>query len=307
MNKHTKKTIMFIALILLLLGVGYAAFNTNLSIHGTTEIHNNNFAIKFSNIVEKEGSVTAKTSANITGDSLITFDAVLTNPGDYYGFSVDIFNEGTLDAMVESITVTELTEEQQKYLTFTVLDENELNIKEKDLLKRGDTRTVNVLLMYKSEPVAYPESSSESLTIEISINYIEADETAVDITEGKDVTEGGNVTEGETEMLIGNRFDSPTGTFYSATNRISAQKNIYLTAGTTISLKNPTTYKFAIPPQRSEEITQQGSYANGGWSTEEYTIETDGWYGFMFARIDNADFNLGTTDPNTLDGYVTIS
>ena len=297
-EKNKRNTILVAILLLLLVVVGYATLTTKLNINGTTTIKNNDFSVIFTNVVEKEGSVTAKTPAKIDGDgsTSLSFDADLESPGDYYGFSVDVENTGQLDAMIESITVTQLTKTQQEYLTFTLEDEKGNNISTKELLKKGNKRTIKVMLMYKTTPTTYPGTSSESITIEIKINYVEADETAVEVTES------------EEGMLIGNKFEATTSSTYAALNRITNPKNVYLTAGTKISLKNPTTYKMAIVTQQtSEEITRSGTYANGGWSTADFVIETDNWYGIIFARNDNENFALGTTDPNTLLDYITIS
>ncbi|MBE6145075.1 MAG: hypothetical protein E7171_00475 [Firmicutes bacterium] len=182
MNKKTKRTIMLLALILLILGVGYAFFNSNLNINGSTTILNNNFSVIFTNLKEKAGSVTATTPATITDENStsVTFDVSLASPGDYYGFSIDIKNEGSLDAMVDSVTMTELTELQQKYLTYEILDNNEVDIRNKDLLAKGTTRTINVLISYKTSPEAYPTGTEEKLQLSFSVNFVEADKTAID-------------------------------------------------------------------------------------------------------------------------------
>lgn len=182
MNKKTKKTVMLIVLILLILGVGYAFFNSNLSINGSTTVLNNNFSVIFTNLKEKEGSVTATTPAAIIdeGKTSVTFDVTLESIGDYYGFSIDIKNDGTLNAMVDNISMTELTEVQQKYLTYEVVDTLGMDIRKKDLLKLGETRTINVLIKYKDEPEAYPTEIEEKLQLSFSIDYVESDKTAIE-------------------------------------------------------------------------------------------------------------------------------
>ena len=182
MNKKTKKTIMMLALLLLILGIGYATFTANLNINGTTTILNNNFSVKFLNVIEKSGSVTATTPAAIDEETgtTVSFAAQLEKPGDYYGFSIDITNDGTLDAMVDSVTMTELTEAQKKYLTYEIMDKDGLKVNNKDLLIKGETRTVTILVSYKAEPEAYPEGITEIIDLSFSINYVESDNSAVD-------------------------------------------------------------------------------------------------------------------------------
>ena len=65
-----------------------------------------------------KGSVTATTEPTITESNKISnFTFVLDKRGDFYEFTIDIINNGTLDAMIDSIEKTPaLTSEQEKYL-----------------------------------------------------------------------------------------------------------------------------------------------------------------------------------------------
>ena len=174
MNKKTKKTMMLIILILLLVGVGYASLRVNLTIDGTSTIKNNNFSIKFANIVTKEGSVTPTKAATIGSDNMsVSFDVTFENPGQFYGFSVDVINQGALEAAVENFSKTTLTEEQQKYLTYEVKYSDGTDIHARDIFGINETKTINVLLSYKENPEAMPEVSEQTLHFTFSINFVE--------------------------------------------------------------------------------------------------------------------------------------
>ena len=138
MSKKIRKLIMLAMLLLLIIGVGYASLKINISIDGTTTIKNNNFVIKLANIVTKEGSVIPTNSPTIGADAMsINFDVTLSNPGEYYEFNVDVVNRGTLNAEIENYTITELTEQQLKYLTF------EVKYSDGSEIKKGDVLSIN--------------------------------------------------------------------------------------------------------------------------------------------------------------------
>lgn len=66
---------------------------------------------------------TARHGESLTLDTATTtanFKVKLNKPGDYYAFSVDVINDGTFDAILKSITMTQLTEAEAKLLKFSV-------------------------------------------------------------------------------------------------------------------------------------------------------------------------------------------
>ncbi len=109
---NNKKTIYGIIFILIcLVGIGYAALVSNITITGTAAIKSATFDVHFENITLTNGSV----EINITaGDSAATieptnrtridYSVTLEEPGDFYEFTVDVVNAGSMDAMVNTIT-----------------------------------------------------------------------------------------------------------------------------------------------------------------------------------------------------------
>ena len=108
MRRQKKKyTILLLIILLLGLGLGYAALSANLEIDGTTNLTKTTWDIHFANIHETTGSVTPSpaTSINAAGDT-VTYNITLSTPGDFYEFTVDAVNAGTVDGMIESVTST---------------------------------------------------------------------------------------------------------------------------------------------------------------------------------------------------------
>lgn len=112
----------------------------------------------------------------------------------------------------------------------------------------------------------------------------------------------------EATMSAGNLYGS-TATI--DTTRASITQNVYLKAGTIISLNDNTTYKWGAYSQGSQTIEYAGTgtaytVVTGGWITDSYTIQTDGWYGIVLLKADNSafDFSTESTDFTT---YYTLT
>ena len=112
--------ILFILIVLFGVSVGYAAMSRALTINGNSEVKQNTWDIHFENVQIKKGSVTATKEPTLeNSNTSVNFSFMLDLPGDYYEFTVDAVNRGTIDAMIDSITKTpELTTEQEKYLNY---------------------------------------------------------------------------------------------------------------------------------------------------------------------------------------------
>jgi hypothetical protein len=105
MKKNKQMTFLFICCSLLLLGIIYAILQANLKINGTTKISSNLWDVHFENIIVTPESVaigTGDTAATIdpTNNCKIDFEVTLSLPGDFYEFTADIVNAGTIDAMI---------------------------------------------------------------------------------------------------------------------------------------------------------------------------------------------------------------
>ena len=185
MRFNPKRSFLFVILFLILatFSIGYAYLTTNLDIDGTSHITGSTWDVHFANIVEDQASVTATTPATITNDTTIDFSVDLKNPGDVYTFTADIVNAGTLNAKIDSITLSpELTTAQQEYLTYEVKYSNGFAIEPNQLLEQGTTKNIKVSFQYKNlqDFSLYPEDD-QNLTISISITYVQADDNAVSV------------------------------------------------------------------------------------------------------------------------------
>ena len=176
MKYNYKRTFfaMFLFIVLFCFGVGYSFLTTNLSIDGTSNVKSASWDIHFSNVVVSSGSVNASNQPAISNNTTVTFNTSLEEPGDYYEFTVDVVNAGTLNAKLDSISITpNLTDAQKEYFNYVVTyaDDN-LPILANDSLAAGATETIKVRFEYivNGDTSLYPGEDID-FEFSVSMNY----------------------------------------------------------------------------------------------------------------------------------------
>ena len=182
--RREKRKMMFTLLVVLILGlgIGYAALLTNLSIDGTSTMLAGSWDVHFQNLVLNPKNVELSTgdqNAAIITDTSISYIVTLKNPGEYYEFTVDVRNDGTIDAMVETINATvnnASISNLPPYLKFEVTYEDGMEISENHLLAAGEKETYRVMLLYKTDldPNDLPGPNCTN-TISFGVDYIQSD------------------------------------------------------------------------------------------------------------------------------------
>lgn len=182
-----KKSISYSTVIIVLLGVaivamsiGFAAFASNLTIEGSASVESSNWNIGFQedSYQETSGSVTVQPENRTIEGTSMTYDVTLSEPGDFYEFTINVENKGTFDAQLSGITMSSLTTEQAKYLTYTVsyngtsytTTQSNLNI---DLLSSA-TAPVKVRVEYiqPDNPADLP-SSVQEISLNATLNFVQ--------------------------------------------------------------------------------------------------------------------------------------
>lgn len=103
-KKNNKKY--FLILAILVLSIGYAFVSTNLGINGSLSTKGGNYDIHWDpNSIDEDSNVTITTSAHVTDNkkTIISFETSLGLPGDYYEFTADAVNEGTVNGSIVDI------------------------------------------------------------------------------------------------------------------------------------------------------------------------------------------------------------
>ncbi len=179
-QQSIKNTIIFF---ILLVGLGYALLQQDLDITGIANLSNPTWNIHWENVQVTDGSVTGdNVVTEPTIDSLrttVTYAVVLAQPGDYYEFTVDAVNSGTINGMVESVssklngvTITTLPE----YLDYSVTYSDGTEIQENQLLNAGDTKTYKLKIKYRDDiELNQIPDSNQSLSLAFTVKYKQAD------------------------------------------------------------------------------------------------------------------------------------
>ena len=130
MKRHKKMNkVSILLLILLAVTIGYAAISTTLKINGTTSVTKQNWNIYWDNPVVTSGSVSSEVPEIVNNDTVATWDVELNWPGEYYEFTIDAVNAGTIDAKIKDLTAT-ANPALPSYIIYTVKDSdgNELAV-----------------------------------------------------------------------------------------------------------------------------------------------------------------------------------
>ena len=183
--RSSNKKVYIVLIIVALIGItiGYAVINTTLNINGKSNISKNTWDVYFDNVIVNAGSVEAVEIPTVSSKTTVDFEVGLNLPGDYYEFTVDVVNDGTIDAMIESIEkFPELSEEQAKYLNYTVTYENGEAITTKQLVKKEEfvRLKVRVELRKDIDPSDLPEVG-DVLYLRFTVNYQQADNNGVSV------------------------------------------------------------------------------------------------------------------------------
>ncbi len=175
--------ILSLSILFMLFTIGYAFLTTSVSINGTGYINRAEWNVRFSNIQTKAGSVTPTTIPTISDNTSVAFAATLENPGDFYEFTIDVVNSGTIPAMIDTVSVLPtLTTEQANYFSYSVTYSDGAEVISKQLLDAGDTETLKVSFQYLelADNTLYP-IQDQNFQFNLSIDYVQADDTAIDV------------------------------------------------------------------------------------------------------------------------------
>ena len=144
------------------MAVGYSAFKTDLNISGTSNI-TSVWDVRITNVKIKETSGLAENVGDL--DSYTNLEANMEanfyEPGDYITYTVTVSNQGTLDAMLDSV---KLNMPEQEVINFKVEGATS-----KEKLPAGSSKDIDVTMKYtgnNSEDVG-------SVEADVNLDYVQ--------------------------------------------------------------------------------------------------------------------------------------
>ena len=189
-NKKRNKYLLLLAL-LLLVTVGYALISTTLKINGTATVTKQTWNVYWGVPTVTEGSVTTTvpTRTQDSGDpanTKLVWTTTLDLPGDFYEFTVDAVNAGTIDVMITGINNT-VTPTLPDYIKYDVTYADGVAIGENHLLAKqtgaNPTTEKYKVRVYYDEAAATASTinnmtSDTQYTFTFNVTYGQADENA---------------------------------------------------------------------------------------------------------------------------------
>lgn len=175
MNRRLNKTqrnyiIMGLCAILVIMGVGYAAFQSQLKISGTSSV-STNFSVKITDITvsSQNGGAADKPGVTTHTDTTATFGVTLQSPGDSITYDIRIENQGSIDAVLKTITKTDTNNSAILFETSGVAEGDALNV--------GESKVMQVKVTYNPSVTSQP-TDLES-TLNVTLDYEQADGTEI--------------------------------------------------------------------------------------------------------------------------------
>ena len=153
--------------ILLVMAAGYAAFRSQLTINGTSNI-SSEWKVLITDIQSSvlEGNATDAETPSHT-DTTATFKTNLVSPGDSMQYTVTVENQGSIDAVLKTI---QKSDSNNNAIIFEIT-----GIEQGDTLKAHNSTTFNVTVTYNRDVTTQPDNLTSDLTI--TLNYVQAGTT----------------------------------------------------------------------------------------------------------------------------------
>lgn len=187
-----EKNIIIVALLIVVvsMSIGFAILSTTLNINGTATVKANKWDVHFENLQVASGSVTATTPAAITNAdaTLVNYVVTLDKPGDYYEFTVDVVNDGSIDAKISATpSISGVSPDQDVYVNYTVTyaDGSTINANDPlvaDTTNNANVKTYKVRVEYDATiensqlptPTANGGVGDQTLNLTFAVNYVQA-------------------------------------------------------------------------------------------------------------------------------------
>lgn len=256
MSSRKNKVIIAMIIAVLFMAIGYAAFQTRLTINGTGSI-TSKWKIEITNITS---SITGK-AYNVENPTFTAtsanFNAGLKLPGDKIEYTVTVKNSGTVDAIIDSVNA----EVEGSFAIVYSLS----GIQAKTKLAAGASKSFKIIVEFDASATSIPSDTTKR--IDMNIICIQDD--------GQSLTPSTPIVEGENTLTQRVLFNTP----------IQDDNGLHLFSPLAVSKSsNPvtrtissSTYKFASSytfDSKTGRYTLTGSTVSSTWSSMSSRYKT---------------------------------
>lgn len=201
-NAIRKRLVFVVAVFFVMfVGIGYAYVKRTININNNTKISNLSWNLHFDNLDVSSGSITPLSDTVMSdNDMKITSNLEFKNSGEFYEYTVDVVNDGSINAMLESVEGLTLTTEQAKYFDYSATYADGTAFAQYQRLGGNTSDKIKVRIALKDN-ISIDDLPSESLDIKftLKLNYIQANGNAINVRKTLDITRQneGVITQGD--------------------------------------------------------------------------------------------------------------
>lgn len=172
-----KKSIIFF--IVLFISIGFAYLSSSFNLNGLIGYKGNSWDIHFENIQIINDM--ANTESPILDENKVgvSFGVPFSEPGEFYEFSIDVVNDGSIDAMLDEIIKSGITSTNSDYFDYNITYINGKSLSKNDLLAHGTKVRIDVVIKYKYETTII--APSEIINFSLTLKYIQASDDATPV------------------------------------------------------------------------------------------------------------------------------
>lgn len=169
-SKGKNVIIGFLCVAIAMMSVGFAALSSNLNVVGTAKVKTSTWDVHFENVSNKATIGAPTITSEPTIDSITTtvnYEVTLNKPGDAYLFTVDVVNNGSIDAKLNSFVFGGVSTEQDVYINYSVT-----GMTDGEVLVAGAKKTITVSVEYDANITGGQlPTSDQTLNLTASLNF----------------------------------------------------------------------------------------------------------------------------------------
>lgn len=160
-------------LVVLLIGIGFAALATSLNIRGSVLFKSNKGTFYFDNIVLDDKSYIDKEPVLLNRATEVSYDLEDMEPGDIYKFTVDIVNKNDYSVVIDSVNEVGIPDKyKDSFSSYIKYYDSDDSVKVDDKINKNSKRTIEVYIEYKEDAILDADID-EDLSLSFTVSKYE--------------------------------------------------------------------------------------------------------------------------------------